>query len=107
MSDNSKTPFKPMPGYIICKPYVPKDKAFISETETAGEATVSEVLAVGCDYVDDHGNVRMSPVHVNNQGVFCTIKAGDIILHAYTPNDFINEFNHYRVVHFSQVLGVK
>lgn len=96
MRNISKTPFKPMPGYIICKSYVPKDKPFISEKETAGEAAVSEVLSVGIDYIDDHGNLRMPPV-----------SRGDIILHAYTPNDFIDEFDHYRVIHFSQVLGVK
>jgi co-chaperonin GroES (HSP10) len=90
------TPFKPQAGYIITTPYTSKDATFVSDKETDGWAGISEVLAVGEEYIDDHGNLRQTKV-----------KKGDIILHLYSQNTFEEGFTKYRAVHFSQVIGIK
>ena len=86
--------FKPLPGWIIVKPYLPKDDIFVSEKDSAGDAQRSEVIAVGGEYIDDHGNKRTSQV-----------KKGDIILHFYAQHTFDISLGHYRAVHFSQVIA--
>jgi co-chaperonin GroES (HSP10) len=95
MSNKTKSPFEPMPGYLIVKPYIP-NTTFKSEKEIAGEARASEVLAVGDSFIDDHGNKRTIDV-----------KVGDVILHTYDQNDFEIGFDKYRAVHFSRILGIK
>jgi co-chaperonin GroES (HSP10) len=90
------TPFNALPGFLICKPFVSKDDTFISDKEVAGEPQISEVISVGGGYIDDHGNSRTPPV-----------KLGDVILHRYTSDDLTIEFDKYRIVHFSNVLGLK
>jgi co-chaperonin GroES (HSP10) len=84
-----------LPGWVITRPYLPKEQTFISEKETAGGAQKSEVLDVGADYIDDHGNPRTTEV-----------KKGDVILHFYSQHDFEIEFSKYRAIHFSQIIGV-
>jgi len=85
-----------MPGYIITRPYIP-DTTFGGVKESAGEAQISEVVAVGKEFTDDHGNKRTTDV-----------KVGDIILNSYTQHDFISgEYGKYRAVHFSQIIGIK
>ncbi len=95
MRNISKTPFKALPGWIICKPYVSKDQTFVSEKESSGDAQKSEVLSVGKDYVDDHGNKRTAEV-----------KVGDVILHFYSQHTYEIGFDKYRAIHFSQVIGI-
>ena len=91
-----KTPFQALPGFIICKVYIPAESTFVSEKEVAGDSQMSEVVSVGGFYKDDHGIDRISPV-----------KEGDIILHKYTSDDLTINFDRFRVVHFSNIMGVK
>lgn len=90
------SPFKALPGWIICKPYINKNDTFHSLKETNGECQVSEVLAVGNDYIDDHGNHRKT-----------NVKVGDIILHIWETNTVTIKFDKYILVHFSRVIGIK
>jgi co-chaperonin GroES (HSP10) len=95
MSKITQSPFKANPGFIICIPYIDKEDTFTSLKETNGECQVSEVIAVGDEYKDDHGNLRTTPV-----------KVGDKILHFWATNTFTLKFDKYRAVHFSQVIGI-
>lgn len=90
------SPFQALPGWIICKPYIDKNDTFQSLKETSGECQFSEVLAVGDDYIDDHGNHRTIKV-----------KVGNVILHIWETNSFTIKFDKYRAIHFSRVIGVK
>ena len=90
------SPFKANPGWILCRPFVEKDDTFQSAKETSGECMVSEVLAVGADYTDDHG------IHRDTK-----VKVGDIILHIWETNTITIKFDKYRAVHFSRVIGIK
>ena len=90
------SPFKCNPGWIIAKPFVDKDDTFQSLKESSGECQVSEVLAVGDDYVDDNGNHRETKV-----------KIGEVILHIWETNTFTLKFDKYRAVHFSRVIGIR
>jgi co-chaperonin GroES (HSP10) len=92
----NKSPFTVNPGFIICIPYIDKEDTFTSLKETSGECQVSEVIEVGSEYIDDHGNLRKT-----------TVKVGDKILHFWATNTFTLKFDKYRAVHFSQVIGVK
>jgi co-chaperonin GroES (HSP10) len=92
----NKSPFKPLPGFLICKPFIDKDDTFKSEREISGDCQISEVIAVGDDYIDDHGNSRNTKV-----------KIGDTIVHLYESNTFTIKFDKYRAVHFSRVIGIK
>jgi len=87
--------FVPTSGQIICKPYIDENQTFKSVKEEAGYAQKSEVVAIGSSYVDDHGNIR-EPM----------CKKGDIILHKYAQDDYELDFEKYRVIHFSMLLGV-
>ena len=91
----SKPQFIAQPGWIIAKPYISKDQTFISEKESSGDAGKSEVLAVGGEFMDEHGNIR----HIE-------VKVGDVILHIYSQNSYEMGFEKYRAVHFSQVIAV-
>jgi co-chaperonin GroES (HSP10) len=92
----SKSPFSPLPGFVICRPFVDKEDTFQSLKETSGDCQVSEVLAVGDDYIDDHGNHRTTKV-----------KVGDMIVHFWETNTFTIKFDKYRAVHFSRIIGIK
>ena len=94
MTNKSKPSFKPLPGWIITKPYLPKDQTFVPGKESAGEAQQSEVIAVGGSYKDDHGNLRVM-----------NLKKGDVILHFYAQQTYEVGFDKYRAVPFSQVIG--
>lgn len=84
-----------LPGFIIAKPYIPDDQTFVTAKESAGFGQISEVLDVGGEYLDDHGNLRTSPV-----------EKGQVILHVYSPDEFTMKFETYRAVHFSKVIGI-
>jgi len=88
--------FVALPGYLICKPYIEKDQTFQSAKDSAGDLQRSVVVSVGASFVDDHGNIRESPV-----------KKGDVILHRYTSNTGTIGFDEIRAVHFSEVIGKK
>lgn len=91
-----KSPFEPMPGYIIAIPYVEKDQTFVSAKESAGDLQRSVVVSAGDSYIDDHGNIRQS-----------LVKKGDVILHRYTSNTGTIGFDEIRAIHFSEVIGKK
>ncbi len=91
-----KSPFSPVPGWIIAIPYIEEEKTFKSDKVVAGEAQKSEVLAVGDSFIDDHGNLRTPPC-----------KVGDIIIHSYIQNDYETDFNKFRAIKFFEVIGVK
>lgn len=95
MRSISKKQFAPSPGWILGKPYLSEDQTFRSLKEEAGSAQKSEVLAVGLDYVDDHGNLRKSPC-----------KVGDVIVHSYIQNDYEMDFDKFRAIRFFEVIGV-
>ncbi len=95
MANKLKSPFVAQPGFIIARPYVSKDQTFVSVKESAGDAQQSEVISVGKDYIDDHGNKRAAEVEV-----------GDIILHFYAQHTYEVGFDKYRAIHFSQVMGI-
>jgi co-chaperonin GroES (HSP10) len=87
--------FEVSPGWIIARPYIEKEKTFISNKEVAGDIQKSEVLFIGDNYLDENGNLRNSP---------CKIK--DIILHQYTSNDTEIGFDKYRAVRFYEVIAI-
>lgn len=90
-----KVDIHPSQGVIIGTPYVNKSSTFKSVKEEAGYAQLSEVIAVGSSFIDDHGNLREP-----------TCKCGDIILHSYVQDDREIDFQNYRFIKFFQVLGV-
>jgi co-chaperonin GroES (HSP10) len=87
--------FAPAPGWLLCKPYISEEQTFKNLKEEAGSAQKSEVLAVGGEYIDDHGFVRKPPCEV-----------GDVILHEYINTDYEVGFDKFRAVRFFQVIGV-
>jgi co-chaperonin GroES (HSP10) len=91
---NSST-FKTLPGWIICKPYIPKDETFVSVKESAGYSQRSEVVAVGDTFIDEN-HIEWKP----------TCKVGDIIMHEYAQNEFELSFDKYRAIKFYQVIAV-
>lgn len=90
-----KSPFKALPGFVICKIYV-DNGPFASEKEVAGDSQVSQVLEIGDSYIDIQGNKRGTQV-----------KVGDVILHRYTSDDITIKFDKYRIVHFDNIFGIK
>ena len=91
----SKTSIQPLPGWVITKPYINPKSTFVSAKETQGDAQRSVVLAVGDNYEDEYGNVKVSHV-----------KVGDIILHFYAQHTFEKDFDQYRAVHFNNIIGI-
>jgi len=83
----------PLPGFVICEPYVP-DQTFSSIKEEVGESQKSKVIAVGDEYLDDHGNKRVCPVSV-----------GDVIIHRYAQETFDVDHLPYRAVPYYQIIA--
>lgn len=95
-TDSSNSPaITPHPGYILCKPYIEKDKTFIAAKEQDGLDQRSEILAIGQDVLDSYGVLRKP---------YC--KVGDVILNAYSNKEFELDFTKYRFVHFSEIHGI-
>lgn len=89
---NKITPIAP--GWLLTKPYLPKDSLFHSIKETSGETMRSEVLEVGADLVDDNNILRKAPC-----------KKGEIIFHKYISEDFNIATDKFRFVHFADYRG--
>ena len=86
----------PAPGFILVKPYIPKE-TFKSLRAEVGEAQKSEIIAVGEPYRDDNDNLRAPREEW---------KPGVIIIHGDNNNDFTYQQETRRFVHFTRVLGV-
>lgn len=86
----------PTAGWILTKEYTPK-KTFTSPQQAIGDAQKSEIIAIGEQYTDDYGNLHTP----DNDW-----KVGTIIIHGDNNNDFELDFDRYRFVHFSRVMGL-
>lgn len=87
------TKITPKSGTLHCIPYE-SDSTFRPAKTSAGDIQMSEVVAVGDKYIDDNGTYR-----------YPNCKAGDIIIHEYTPHTGEVEFTEHRFVKFWQVLA--
>jgi co-chaperonin GroES (HSP10) len=90
-----KVDIKPSQGTIVAIPFISSSSTFKSVKESSGDAQLSEVIAVGENYIDDHGTMRIAPC-----------KVGDIIVNHYVQDTREIDFTEYRFIHFYEVRGV-
>ena len=86
---------KPAPGYLLCEPYIEKDKPFVSAKEITGEDRKYIVLEVGDSITDSEGIERTSPC-----------KQGDTIIGVDSNKTFEIDFTRYYFLHYTEVHGV-